>query len=137
MEPMVAVAYVLSKQETSLLGLEHRDDPTVKILYHVAKDVLKSKMKDEEKTIDVLLNVCENNHDQYKRILEAVEEDGTNAKRIRMHSNDGLLYNETCIKIHPAAFTSSLPEPLKLPQTAKASSSRTPSKTPLRSINSE
>ncbi|ORE23328.1 hypothetical protein BCV71DRAFT_167528, partial [Rhizopus microsporus] len=57
------------------------------ILYHVAKDVLKSKMKDEEKTIDVLLNVCENNHDQYKRILEAVEEDGTNAKRIRMHSN--------------------------------------------------
>jgi hypothetical protein len=35
--PIVALAYVMIKQEISLLGLEHRDDATVKMLYAIAK----------------------------------------------------------------------------------------------------
>jgi hypothetical protein len=56
------------------------------------------KVYDKEKTIEVLLNVCKHNHDQYKKILEAIEEDGTNAKRMRMYTYSGLFYNEICLQ---------------------------------------
>jgi hypothetical protein len=31
-----------------------------------------------------------------KGLLEAIEEDGNNAKRVQMYSDNGLLYNEIC-----------------------------------------
>lgn len=46
----------------------------------------------------VLLNVCKHNHNQCERIIlleEAIEEKGTNAKRVRMYANNSLLYNKT------------------------------------------
>ena len=41
---------------------------------------------------------CGNNYDQYKRIIEAIKDDGTNVKRVRMRADDGLLYNKTCLQ---------------------------------------
>ena len=77
---MVALGYVLTKQEVSLLSLEYRDDPTVHMLYDVSRVALEHEIRDEERTVEVLLNVCENNQDQYKRIIEAIEEDGNGLK---------------------------------------------------------
>ncbi|KAG2231913.1 hypothetical protein INT48_001427 [Thamnidium elegans] len=72
---MVAFGYVLTKQEASLLSLECRNDPTVQMLYDISRVALEHEIRDEERTVEVLLNVCENNQDQYKRIIEAIEED--------------------------------------------------------------
>ncbi|CAO3702546.1 unnamed protein product [Rhizopus stolonifer] len=58
---IVALAYVMTKQEISLLGLEHRDDSTVKMLYAIAKETLDHEIHNEEKTVEVLLNVCRDN----------------------------------------------------------------------------
>ncbi|KAI8884779.1 hypothetical protein K501DRAFT_131334, partial [Backusella circina FSU 941] len=95
---MVALGYVLTEQETSLLSLEHRDDPTVQMLYEISKQVLDHEVQDEEKTIEVLLNTCAANRDQYKRILESFDEDGNNIKKAKTYANNGLLYNESCIR---------------------------------------
>ncbi|KAG1077234.1 hypothetical protein G6F42_024986 [Rhizopus arrhizus] len=58
---MVTLGYVLTKQEASLLSLEHRDDPTVQMLYDISRVALEHEIRDEERTVEVLLNVCENN----------------------------------------------------------------------------
>jgi hypothetical protein len=44
-------------EEISLLGLEHRDDATVKMLYAIAKEYLDHEIHNEEKTVEVLLNI--------------------------------------------------------------------------------
>ncbi|CAO3627028.1 unnamed protein product [Mucor hiemalis] len=65
LEEMVALGYVLTERQVSLLGLEYRDDATVQMLYEISKQVLDHEVKDEEKSIEVLLNVCTANRDQY------------------------------------------------------------------------
>lgn len=40
LHPMVALEYVFSEQQCSLLGLEYRDDPTVKLCYRIAKQTV-------------------------------------------------------------------------------------------------
>lgn len=95
--PMIALGYVMMRQQVSLLGLENRSDPTVQMLYNIAKEILDDQIHKEEKTVDVLLDVCRNNRDQFKRIIEALEKDG-NTKRARSYADDGLLYAETCIQ---------------------------------------
>lgn len=129
------------KQEISLLGLEHRDDATVKMLYAIAKESLDHEIHNEEKTVEVLLNVCKDNSIQYKRILEALKEDGGDIKRARLYANDGLLYVETCLKKYSChSFTSTMPEPLPLPEAvveANNSSSSSSHQTPLRAIETE
>ncbi|KAG1150460.1 hypothetical protein G6F37_002195 [Rhizopus arrhizus] len=139
--PIVALAYVMIKQEISLLGLEHRDDATVKMLYAIAKESLDHEIHNEEKTVEVLLNVCKDNSIQYKRILEALKEDSGDIKRARLYANDGLLYVETCLKKYSChGFTSTMPEPLPLPEAvveANNSSSSSSHQTPLRAIETE
>ncbi|KAI9485772.1 MAG: hypothetical protein EXX96DRAFT_472750, partial [Benjaminiella poitrasii] len=57
LSPIVALVYVMIKQESSLLSLEHRYDATVKMLYAIAKETLDHKIQNKEKTVEVLLNV--------------------------------------------------------------------------------
>ncbi|KAI7902933.1 uncharacterized protein BX663DRAFT_508910 [Cokeromyces recurvatus] len=136
LSPMVALSYVMIKQQVSIIGLEHRNDPTVQMLYSIAKEVLDHQIHKEEKIIDVLLNVCHNNRDQYKRIIEALEED-CSAKRARLYADDGLLYAEACIrKYNHRGSCSTMSEPLDLPEgvTKEGSSSSSSSQNPLRVI---
>ena len=134
---MVALGYVLTKQEVSLLSLEHRDDPTMQMLYDISRVALEYEIRDEERTAEVLLNVCENNQNQYKRIIEAIEEDGNDSKRSRIYAYDGLIYNETCIRKYTKQLSnSSIPEPLALLPTVRANGSSKPThKSPLKIID--
>ncbi|KAG0734440.1 hypothetical protein G6F57_002134 [Rhizopus arrhizus] len=91
------------------------------MLYAIAKESLDHEIHNEEKTVEVLLNVCKDNSIQYKRILEALKEDGGDIKRARF-------------------FTSTMPEPLPLPEAvveANNSSSSSSHQTPLRAIETE
>jgi hypothetical protein len=117
--------------------LEYRVDATVQMLYDISRVALEHEIRDEEKTVEVLLNVCENNQDQYKRIIEAIEEDGNDPKRARIHANDGLIYNEICIQKYTKQLSnSSIPEPLALSPTVHvSSSSKLTHKSPLRTID--
>lgn len=136
--PMVAFAYVLTKQQVSLLGLEHRNDPTVQMLYSIMKETLDHEVHNEETTVNILLNVCNNNSNQFKRILEALETDG-DAKRARLYADDGLLYAQTCIRKYSQTSSSTMPEPLALPQEVVegSSSSSSSHQNPLREIEPE
>lgn len=44
-------------------------------ILHNTKETLNHEVYNEETTVDVLLNVCNNNFDQCKRILEALGKD--------------------------------------------------------------
>ncbi|RCH86592.1 hypothetical protein CU097_010018 [Rhizopus azygosporus] len=115
---MVTLGYVLTKQKASLLSLEYRDAPTMQMLYDISRVALEHEIQDEERTVEALLSVCENNQNQFKRIIEAVEEDGSDPKRARKYTNDGLTYNETCIRKYTKQLSnSSMPELLVLPPT--------------------
>ncbi|GAA5804764.1 hypothetical protein HPULCUR_010271 [Helicostylum pulchrum] len=112
--PMVSLAYVLTKQQVSLL------------------------IHNEETTVNVLLNVCNNNRDQFKRILEVLEKDG-DVKRARLYAGDGLLYAQTCIRKYSQTSSSAMPEPLASPQEVVegSSSSSSSHQNPLREIEPE
>ncbi|ORX46808.1 hypothetical protein DM01DRAFT_1339457 [Hesseltinella vesiculosa] len=136
--PMVAVGYVLVKQQVSLIGLEHRDDPTVQMMCEIAKTALDHQIQHEVQTVDVLLDVCKHNRDHYKRMLEALDEDGHDQKRLRQYVNDGILYAETCILKYSTQGSSSLmPAPPDLPESVLPSRDRNASTNPLRRINAE
>ncbi|KAI8080552.1 hypothetical protein BDF21DRAFT_339898 [Thamnidium elegans] len=88
------------------------------MLYSISSIVLEHEIRDKERTVEVLLNDNENNRNQYKRILEAIEEDGSDSRRARMYANDALIYNETCIRKYTKQLSnSSMPEPLALSPT--------------------
>ncbi|CAO3703373.1 unnamed protein product [Rhizopus stolonifer] len=128
----------MTNQQVSLLGLEHRNDPTVQMLYSVIKETLDHEVHNEETTINVLKNICNNNRDQFKRILEALDEDD-GVKRARLYAEDGLLYAQTYIrKYSHQASSSTMPEPLDLPQeVVEGSSSNSSYQNPLREIEPE
>lgn len=134
---MVALGCVLTEQETSMLSLEHRDDPTVQMLYEISRVAHEHGIQDEERAVEALLDVCENNQSQYKRILEVIDEDGREPKRVRIYANDGLIYNETCIRKYRKQLSNlSMPESLELPSAVQTSSSSKPiHKNPLRVID--
>ncbi|KAI9271667.1 hypothetical protein BDA99DRAFT_569480 [Phascolomyces articulosus] len=67
MHPIVALEYVLTQQERCLISLGYKDDPTVKILYAIAKDSLKHNLGDEKATLAALIESCQQNQKQYKK----------------------------------------------------------------------
>jgi hypothetical protein len=116
LNPLVALEYVIMKQKCSLLSLEKREDPTVKLLYLVAKEVLDRQILPEEATIDVLTNVCSETQKQFKRILEALDQDGPSSKRAKEYASVGVVYTETCLhKYKRQSSEVSMAQPLDLP----------------------
>lgn len=75
------------------------------------------------------MNVCKHSHGQFKRISESVEEDERIAKRVQMYAQDGIFYNNTCLRQYSKQL-----EPLQLPESARASSIKEGIKYPLRLI---
>jgi hypothetical protein len=103
------------------------------------KETLDHEVHNEETTVNVLLNVYNNNRGQFKRILEALGKDG-NVKRARLHAENGLLDAQTCIRNYSQTSSSTMPEPLALPQEVvkgSSSSSSSHQNPPLREIEPE
>ncbi|KAI7906115.1 uncharacterized protein BX663DRAFT_483753 [Cokeromyces recurvatus] len=114
LSPLVAIEYVFSKQEQSLFGLEKKDDPIVKMLYAISKKALDRQISTDEKTIHVLLDVCNNTGNQLKRIIDAVEQDGPDMKRTKQYAFDGARYTTSCISKYllQGSPSSTMPEPI-------------------------
>ncbi|KAI7854958.1 hypothetical protein BDC45DRAFT_535087 [Circinella umbellata] len=129
LHPLVALQYVFQKQACSLQSLEFQHDPTVKFLYSLAKDALDHQVSQHQETVDVLVDVCTETKNQFKRILDALDEDSEGGyKRARAYASAGVLYSETCsqkYKIQSSEDTS-MPEPPELPEGVKASTGREP-----------
>ncbi|KAI9305808.1 hypothetical protein BJ944DRAFT_230056 [Cunninghamella echinulata] len=115
LSPMVALGYILIKQAVSIFDLEYKDDPTVHMLYEIAHSSHDNEIHNEEKTMDVLMTLCRNHCDRYKRILEAIGEDHDDKKRAKVYAEDGLLYSETCVKKYSQQLPlSTMPKPSEI-----------------------
>lgn len=97
LHPMVALVYVFSEQQCSLLGLEYRDDPTVKLCYRIAKQTVDQEIRIHDATIDVFMDVCSQTKTQFERIIEAINQDGSSSARALDYARAGLVYMETCL----------------------------------------
>lgn len=73
LEPLDAIEYFLHKQKRILLGTDskERDYEAVQLLYRIAKQIFEKNIILEERTIDVLLDVCEQAQKQFYKIKEA------------------------------------------------------------------
>ncbi|KAI9365898.1 hypothetical protein BD770DRAFT_377499 [Pilaira anomala] len=95
--PLVALGYVLMEQKCSLFGLQYKEDPTVILLYKIAKEALEHQIQNHEATVDTLLEVATETQKQFKRIIEAANEGEPSLKKIRSLARAGVLYTEACL----------------------------------------
>ncbi|KAI7858608.1 hypothetical protein BDC45DRAFT_498725 [Circinella umbellata] len=117
MHPMVALEYVLTNQEQNLISLEYKDDPTVKMLYAIARDTLKHNLGEELDILAALIESCQQNQKQYKKIIDALKDDGNRSKRVLDYALDGVLYTESCLRKYQRQLSSScspMPERVSL-----------------------
>lgn len=70
----------------------------VQMLYALAKGALSHQIRDEEDTLDKLVDVCHHTGTQFKRIRDAAEADHGNMKRAKAYAYDGIIYTETLIQ---------------------------------------
>ncbi|KAL9547418.1 hypothetical protein PS6_007156 [Mucor atramentarius] len=60
----------------------YKEDPTVILLYRIAKEALDHHLQDHQSTVDSLVDVTKETQKQFKRILEATNENEPNLKRV-------------------------------------------------------
>ncbi|KAG2216373.1 hypothetical protein INT45_007376 [Circinella minor] len=125
LHPLVALEYVFQKQACSLQSLKFKHNPTVKLLYSIAKEALNNQVPQHQETVDILVDVCIETRNQFKRILDALDEDNKGA---RVYASAGVLYSETCSQKYKSQSLqdTSMPEPPELPEGVKASTRREP-----------
>ncbi|KAG2237225.1 hypothetical protein INT48_006629 [Thamnidium elegans] len=115
------------EQKCSLFGLQYKEDPTVILLYKIAKEALEHQIQNHEATVDTLLDVATETQKQFKRIIEVANEGEPNLKRIRSLASAGVLYTETCL--HKYQWQScddsdAMPTPLNLPPNVRSQKRR-------------
>ncbi|KAI8145399.1 hypothetical protein BJV82DRAFT_603527 [Fennellomyces sp. T-0311] len=70
LSPLAALGYVLMEQKCSIFGLQYKEDPTVMLMYAVAKEALDHSIQDHESTVDTLVSMAKETQNQFKRILK-------------------------------------------------------------------
>lgn len=133
--PIVALAYVMIMQEVSITSLEHRDDVTVKMLYGIKAEIADQETRHDGQAVEFLLKICKKSCKQYKRILNALEEDPIEKKRIRSYAVDGLCYSETCLKKYSTNSELAILEDVA--ETSYHSNNSSRHSTPLRTTEAE
>ncbi|KAI9365236.1 hypothetical protein BD770DRAFT_378087 [Pilaira anomala] len=116
--PLAAVGYVLIEQKCSLFGLEYKKDPTVILLYQIAKEALDHQIQDHNSTVERLIDVATETKKQFKRILEVSDGGDVGIKKMKSLASAGVLYAETCLHKYqwPVLDDSDMmPLPLDLP----------------------
>ncbi|KAG0183920.1 hypothetical protein DFQ28_000488 [Apophysomyces sp. BC1034] len=90
---MVALGIFFTKQKRSLLGLRERKDPTLQLLYRIAKDKM-----------EVLLDVCEQMTKQMRKIIRSANDPSPSSKeKLLLYAQDGLDYLSTCKRKYSSA----------------------------------
>lgn len=119
------------------MGLEYRDDQTVQMIYDIARNALRNEISGEETTQNALIDMCRNNEEQYRRIIQAAENDGGNLEIITTYARDDIVYNKTFLNRFTQPLQSTMPESPSLTFSGELSSSITgQSPNPLREIAS-
>ena len=96
MHEMVALGHFLTSQKPSLLSIEYKKDPTIIILYSIARDAEECIISKEEKTIDIFFDVCNNTQKQFEKINQAADglPDSHKKGKIQNYAHDVILYTE-------------------------------------------
>ena len=128
MEPIVAIAHFLISQKRSLMAFENRDDPTLKALFMLCKEILDEEIKSKENAVDVLLDVVDQVRCQLKKISDSSDADTVAGKRVLEYADDTLLYLNMCRRKYMKRSSSppSIPYPMDMPNNIQATESEEP-----------
>ncbi|ORX56876.1 hypothetical protein DM01DRAFT_1334435 [Hesseltinella vesiculosa] len=130
LDPLVAICHFFVEQKTSLISLERRDDPTLNLLYSVAKKIFGNDIQNHEEMLIILERVCAQMEHQFRKAKSSLLDDVKDAgslKRTAQHLDDGILYlNEIC-KRHNLNKTSSSSAPAASSSSSSTSAPTSPS----------
>ncbi|KAI9244667.1 hypothetical protein BDA99DRAFT_610062 [Phascolomyces articulosus] len=94
LSPLVALGYMLMEQKGSLSGLQrYKCNPTILLL----SKIVKQYTLDHDIKIQGLVDIATQTRDQFKRILEASNENEPDLKRIRTLASDGVVFTQKCL----------------------------------------
>ncbi|ORX42602.1 hypothetical protein DM01DRAFT_1330070 [Hesseltinella vesiculosa] len=100
LHPLAALGHFLIEQKPSILNIAAKDDPTIQLLYGIAKRVFGDEAAKEDARHDAISNICSKATSQFNLAMSLLAEDVPDAraqKRTRDCLNDGL---ELMDKLH-------------------------------------
>lgn len=124
------------------MNSKERADETIQMLFRIAKQTFENDVRLEERTVNVLLNVCEQAQKQFHKIKEASEIEDVQElrKRTREYAEVGHLFLETCKKnfrLTSESKSLELPEEARKdgPSTSEYNEDILPASDPLKTIS--
>ncbi|ORX45534.1 hypothetical protein DM01DRAFT_1368701 [Hesseltinella vesiculosa] len=72
LDPIVAFVHFLTSGQQSIIGNDHWDDPSIQMLYRIAKDIHSGGEKKENSTLNALIKICETTGSQFTKIASAI-----------------------------------------------------------------
>lgn len=88
LNPLVALEYFLSQQKRSILSMNKKKDPTIQLMYQVAKEKFENGCQVEEEKLVVIKDLCFKARRQFQKILICLEE-GESTEKIVKYAKDG------------------------------------------------
>ena len=93
---MVALGHFFTQQKRSILSLQDKSgDPTIRLLYKVAKEKLDGERKSDEAKLDMILAFCSQTQSQFEKIAEyaknqSVQSSAESSARLLQYAHDGI-----------------------------------------------
>lgn len=122
LHPLAALGHFFTEQKLSVLGMAKRDDPTIKLLYGIAKRVFEDEAANEDARQDAINIICSKAASQFNQAMSVLVEDVPESqaqKRTRDCLHDGLELMEELrtkyITVSSSASTSAIKGHLEPP----------------------
>lgn len=87
LNPLVALEHFLSQQKRSILSMDKKEDPTIQLMYQVAKEKFENECQVEEE-LEVIKDLCFKARQQFQKILTCLDE-GESTEKIEKYAKDG------------------------------------------------
>jgi hypothetical protein len=88
LNPLVALEHFFSQQKRSILSMDKKKDPTIQLMYQIAKEKFENECQVEEEKLEVIKDLCFKARRQFQKILTCFEE-GESAEKIEKYAKDG------------------------------------------------
>ncbi|KAI8646326.1 hypothetical protein BD408DRAFT_360107 [Parasitella parasitica] len=88
LNPLVALEHFLSLQKQIILSLDKKQDPTIQLIYLVAKEKFEDECQVEEENLEVIKDLCFKARQQFQKILTCLDK-GESAEKVEKYAKDG------------------------------------------------
>jgi hypothetical protein len=91
LQKLVALGYFFMQQKRCILSLDKKYDPTIQLLYQIAKDKVEDECSVEEEKLAVIQDLCHKGKIQFRKIINCIE-NNLPKEKIRQHAINGEIF---------------------------------------------